>query len=169
MNKIVIAVCSHFIEVWRQASMEKYPTRSVEYMLAWIIVCWSARLVAPGDVLVGPIYKYHLAIMPEIVWGSIGVFVGLVTLYALFRNGGWEKSPFLRLVGASFSAMWWLSLFLLYSAAVETGAPDFPMRSAYPVLIFFSLYSCYRCGQDHTLMKSPPAQIPVEGVKSNGG
>lgn len=135
------------------AGNEKYPTRSVEYLLAWVILSWSFRVLLPGDMMAGPAFKYMLALMPEGVWGVVGVVIGVSRLYALARNGHWKRSPMLRFIGAAFGVNWWLALFVLYTAAVFGGAPDFPMRWSFAVFVFFELYSCFRCGQDITTMK----------------
>lgn len=151
------------------AASERYPTRSVEYLLAWVMFVWGVRVLWPGDVLVGPTYQYLTVIAPEPVWGSLGVIVAMLRLYALARNGGWKRSPMLRLFGATLGLIWWLVMMVLFQIAIETGAADFPMRAAYPVFIFFEIYSCFRCGQDHEAMKiknarpDRPAESPGHG------
>ncbi len=139
--------------LFRHAAKERYPTRSVEYLLAWVMIAWGLRVVWPGPVLVGPTYGYLLVIAPEVVWGALGIIVGALRIYALVRNGSWQRSPLLRFIGATLGLIWWLILAVLFSAAVAGGAPDFPMRAVYPVFMFFEAYSCFRCGQDHTAMK----------------
>lgn len=136
----------------RHAAAERYPTRSVEYMLAWVMIAWSARVLWPGDIMVGPIYRHLLALADEPFWGAVGVAVGMLRLYALIRNGGWRRSPLARFCGALIGLNFWLVLFALYSAAVNSGAQDFPIRVVFPVFVFFEAYSCYRCGQDHAAM-----------------
>ncbi len=136
------------------AANEKYPTRSVEYLLAWVMVAWSLRVVWPGDVMMGPAFRYLIAIAPEPIWGWFGLIVGILRVYALARNGHWRRSPHWRLTGAALGLNWWLMLFVLYTAAVMDGAPDFPMRWSFAVFIYFEAYSCFRCGQDIETMKA---------------
>lgn len=136
------------------ASNEKYPTRSVEYMLAWVMITWSLRVVWPGEIMTGPAFKFMTALMREQVWGAIGLAIGLIRLYALARNGHWRRSPLWRFIGAASGLNWWLALLVLYSAAVFDGAPDFPLRWALGVFAYYEAYSCFRCGQDYTAMKA---------------
>jgi hypothetical protein len=149
MRTLAFGLARRLIE---HASSERYPTRSVEYLLAWVMIAWSARVLWPGDMMIGPTYKYLIIIAPEWFWGALGVTVGAGRIYSLIRNGGWALSPKLRFIGAAFGLNWWLALMVLYTVAVETGAPDFPMRAAYPVFMFFEIYSCFRCGQDNRAM-----------------
>lgn len=148
MTKTIAAKVA--IAAFKHAMAEKYPTRSVEYMLAWMMIAWSARVLWPGAIMIGPTYRYLLALAPETTWGWLGLLVGFSRLYALLRNGGWKQSALLRFIGALMGLNFWLVLMALYSAAVDGGAPDFPQRWVYPVFMFFEAYSCYRCGQDHT-------------------
>lgn len=136
----------------RHALAEKYPTRSVEYLLAWVMIAWSGRVLWPGDIMVGLTYQHLLAIAPEPAWGVFGLIVGGLRIVALIRNGGWKQSPMARFLCALLGLNFWLVLTALYSAAIVSGAQDFPFRAAFPVFMFFEAYSCYRCGQDHAAM-----------------
>ncbi|UFW75219.1 hypothetical protein [Bradyrhizobium sp. WU425] len=145
---------------FRHAAYEKYPTRTVEHMLAWMILVWSASVAVPGNMMRGPTYQYLLAIAGEGFWGWTGVGLGVLRLVALYINGNWRRTPVLRFVGAMSGLVWWLILSALYGLAVQNGAPDFPMRYVLVVFIFFEAYSCYRCGQDHA---SPSARDSGNG------
>lgn len=142
----------------RHALAERYPTRSVEYLLAWVMIVWGSFALWPGDIMVGPIYRHLLALAPEPFWGALGISVGLLRLYALVRNGGWKASPVARFAGALMGLNFWLVLFALYTAAIRSGAPDFPFRGAFCVFIFFEAYSCFRCGQDYSAMRERAGQ-----------
>jgi hypothetical protein len=130
------------------AKSERYPTRSVEYMLAWMIIGWSFVVAIPGPILTGPIYSYMTFDAPEWLWATIGLTVGFLRLFALIRNGGWSKSPYLRLIGACLGFNFWLILTVLYGAAVLGGAQLSPNFGCLPVFMFFEAYSSFRCGQD---------------------
>lgn len=127
---------------------ERYPTRSVEYMLAWMLVAWSFMVALPGAMLQGSQYQYMTLFMPEAAWAAIGITVGALRLFALIRNGSWSRSPYLRLAGASVGFIFWQFLALLYGIAFMHGAPLFPMYGCLPVFMFFEAYSSFRCGQD---------------------
>lgn len=130
------------------ADSHKYPTRSVEYMLAWMMVAWSAMLALPGKMLVGPHYSYLVQLMPESSWAGVGLSIGFLRLFALVRNGNWKRSPYFRLLGATVGFNFWFVLFALYGIAIMGGAPAFPMFGCLPVFMFFEVYSAFRCGQD---------------------
>lgn len=136
---------------------ERYPTRTVEHMLAWMILAWSGSLLWPGHLMVGPQYKYLVTVLPEHLWGLGGVVLGALRLVALYLNGNWRRSPGLRFLGAMTGMIWWLILYALYWVAVQRGATDFPMRYVFVVMICFEAYSCYRCGQDHASPKARDA------------
>lgn len=144
---VVLAAMKHAIS-------EKYPTRSVEYMLAWMSLAWSARVLWPGDIMVGPTYVPLITVAPEYVWGVFGLIFGAARIVGLIANGGWKRSPLVRLVCAFIGFQFWLVLFALYSTAVFSGAPDFPFRTVLLVPMFFEVYSCYRCGQDHATVRA---------------
>lgn len=146
--------------LFRYAASERYPTRTVEHMLAWMIIVWSAAVVMPGNMMQGPNYQYLLAIADERFWGWSGIVLGAQRLIALYINGNWRRTPILRFVGAMTGMVWWLILSALYGLGVQNGAPDFPMRYVFIVFIFFEGYSCFRCGQDHA---SPAARSPGDG------
>ena len=143
--------------LFRHAASEKYPTRTVEHMLAWSLVVWSGAVAFPGKMLVGPTFEYLLVIAPEPWWGYSGVVLGSARLAALYINGNWRRSPGLRLIGAIFGLVWWLIVSALYAVAVKQGAPDFPMRYVLFVFLCFEIYSCFRCGQDHASPKARDA------------
>lgn len=140
--------------LFRHAASERYPTRTVEHMLAWMIVVWSGAVAWPGSMMQGPSYQYLLVIAPEAFWGVTGVAIGSLRLLALYINGNWRRTPVLRFVGAMAGLVWWLILAALYWLAIQNGAPDFPMRYVFTVFMFFEGYSCFRCGQDHAAARS---------------
>lgn len=144
------------------AASEKYPTRSVEYMLACMTLVFSYSLILPGEMIAQPLSKYIVAVAPEGLWGIIGAVVSVIRIAALVMNGGYRQSPLLRFIGAAMGLNWWLILFVLYTISVDLGAHDFPMRRVFLVLIFFEAYSCFRCGQDQATMKAKEASTAAE-------
>lgn len=135
--------------LFRVAGSERQPTRQVEYLLAWSGLIWSLAVLKPGRILAGAQYEYLLAIAPEVLWGMVGVMLGVLRLVALAINGAWRRTPGLRFIGGATGLIWWLVLAALYSLAVQKGAADFPMRHVLGVFIYYEAFSCYRCGQDH--------------------
>lgn len=144
--------------LFRHAASEKYPTRTVEQMLAVALAVWAGACAAPTKMMNGPTFEYLLVIAPETTWGYIGVFFGLLRLFGLYLNGNWRRSPLLRFAGAMVGLIWWIIISALYWLAVKNGAPDFPMRYVIFVFIYFEVYSCFRCGQDHASPKARDAR-----------
>lgn len=142
--------------VFRRTISERYPTRTVEHMLGWVVLVWSASVIWLSPVLKSAEYEFLRAVMPLGIWGAIGVMLGFSRLLALFINGNWRRTPGMRLVCAATGLIWWLILSALYWAAVQKGALDFPMRYVLPVFIAFEAYSCFRCGQDLSSMPQAP-------------
>lgn len=153
--------------LFRHAASERYPTRTVEHMLAWVLLVWSASLALPGNMMRGPAFEYLLLIAPEWWWGAAGVIGATMRLVALYINGNWHRTPGLRFIGAMTGLIWWLVISALYALAVAHGAPDFPMRLVFLVFVSFEAYSCYRCGQDHAAPKARDAGAP-DGGAGNG-
>lgn len=151
------------------ASSTRYPTRTVEHAFAWIIVAWSYSVLMPGDMMIGPVFRPMLALMPEQAWGWVGLSIGLLRIAALITNGHWHPTPELRLIGALWGTMFWIALAYCYYVAIAAGAPDFPMRRAFYVLIFCELYSCYRCGQDMTIRNKKATSNPRGSVGAGYG
>lgn len=123
-------------------------TRTVEFMLSWLMVGWGAVVLLPGSVIVGPTSEFLLYLFSEPTWGALALFIGSARLVALVINGSWQRSPLLRFVGAAIGVMWWTSQGAIYWIAVSRGGLPFPNLSIYPVFVFFEAYSCFRCGQD---------------------
>lgn len=123
------------------AISENYPTRSVEYLLSWALIGWSIMAMLPGRLL--PVEL--LAFAPAWLWGTVGIATGFMRLFALMRNGGWKRSPYLRLIGACLGFNCWL---ILAVTSLSAGAPMFPMFGCLPAFLFFEAYSSFRCGQD---------------------
>lgn len=167
MNPVIIAKIDMAV-FRRRVAIERYPTRTVEHLLAWIILLWSAAAFAPGEIMTGPAFVYLLKLAPEYVWGGIGVVVSAARLVALFINGRWYRSPTLRLLGAASGLVWWMLVTGLYWAATRDGGFDFPMRWAIFALIGGEGYSCYRCGQDREAARlkeaADRAQTSNDGV-----
>ena len=136
------------------ATSDKGHTRAVEYMLAWLMIGGGALVLMPGAVIVGPTSEFLLHLMTEPAWGIVALTIGLARLTALIINGAWRRTPLLRFAGAALGLMWWTSQGAIYWIAVVRGGLPFPNLSIYPVFVFFEAYSCFRCGQDASALRS---------------
>ena len=122
-------------------------TRSVEWMLALLMVAWGLALLAPMDTFASPVYRYLAALAPEEVWGAFSVGIGASRMVALYVNGAWRRTPLIRAGGAVLGVVWWITLGFL--VAFGTQGQPFPAGLAfYPVCIAFEALSCFRSGFD---------------------
>lgn len=125
-----------------------YPTRSGEALVAWMTLMWSGSILAYPEMMQGAQFDPMRAILSPNGWGAMGAAFATFRLVALISNGHWRPSPELRLVGAIYSAMFWIALSYCYYAAVANGAPDFPFRRVLYVVIGFEFYACLWIGHD---------------------
>ena len=129
------------------AASEKHPTRSVEYMLTWLGLSWSLMIGIP-HVVIPPSIAVFFTVVPILAWVAAGIIIGGLRLFALIRNGGWSKSPWLRMIGAALGFNFWLAVGAFYVLGFFEGRPILPLHGCIPVVMFFEAYSCFRCGQD---------------------
>lgn len=125
----------------------QHQTRSVEWLLAFLMVAWGAGLMLPGNTMELQHYRHLAALAPEPVWAAWSMSIGIARLAALYINGSWSRSPLIRAGGAALGVIWWLILgYLLY-----TGRAGGPLPAAlmwYPVFCGFELYSAWRGARD---------------------
>jgi hypothetical protein len=98
--------------------------RSPEWISALFMIWWGVALAMPGDTMAGPSFsafdRYGLT---EEFWawafGSMGAARGV----ALYINGRWPKTPWVRMTGALFGAVSWMQVaWLLFAGStLETG------------------------------------------------
>jgi len=123
-------------------------TRSVEWLLASMMVAWGVGLMLPGDTMLLPQYRLLAAIAPEPVWAAWSLSMGSIRIIALYVNGSWRRTPLLRVMGATLGLIWWLVLgFLFKSAADGSGALPAGLMW-FPVFIGFEGYSIVRGARD---------------------
>lgn len=121
-------------------------TRSVEWLLAALMVAWGVGLMLPGDSMSLPQYKLLAVLAPEYVWSSWSISIGLIRIVALYVNGSWKRTPLIRSTCAGFGIIWWLVLIFLFKGATDGPVPAGLMF--YPVFIAFEGYSVYRGARD---------------------
>lgn len=127
--------------------MQSHQTRSVEWLLALLMVTWGVGLLLPGNTMALQSYRYLAAIAPEPVWAAWSISIGAARLVALYVNGSWRRSPLIRAGGAALGVIWWLILGFLLLNGTQGG----PLPAAlmwYPVFCGFEFYSVYRGARD---------------------
>lgn len=123
-------------------------TRSVEWLLASMMVAWGVGLMLPGDTMSLPQYRLLGAIAPEYVWAAWSVSIGGIRVLALYINGSWRRTPLFRVAGASLGMIWWLVLGFLFKAAADGSGAISAGLLWFPVFIFFEGYSIVRGARD---------------------
>ncbi|MDI4231468.1 hypothetical protein OZ411_01395 [Bradyrhizobium sp. Arg237L] len=122
-------------------------TRSVEWLLASMMLAWGFGLLLPGDTMSLPQHRMLGAIAPEFVWAAWSVSIGAVRVVALYINGSWRRTPLFRVAGASLGLIWWIVLGFLFWTAVA-GGPWPAELMWFPVFIAFEGYSIFRGARD---------------------
>jgi hypothetical protein len=122
-------------------------TRSVEWLLACMMVAWGIGLLLPGDTMSLPQFRMLGVIAPEPVWAVWSISMGAVRVAALYINGSWRRTPLLRVLGASFGLIWWLVLGFLFKTSAD-GGPVPAGLLWFPVFIAFEGYSIVRGARD---------------------
>lgn len=123
-------------------------TRSVEWLLACLMLTWGVILLAPSESFTLPAYRWLATMGEERVWGGLALGIGTLRVAALYVNGSWRRTPLIRAFGAVVCLMWWVSVGALLIFGVEPGKPLPAGFAFYPVFALFEAYSCYRSGLD---------------------
>src|SRR5690242_10634342 len=98
-------------------------TRSVEWLLACMMIMWGFGLLLPGDSLSLPQYHMLGLIAPEPVWASWSVSIGTVRVVALYINGSWRRTPLIRGLCAILGMIWWAILAFLFISSIQMETP----------------------------------------------
>jgi hypothetical protein len=86
-------------------------------------------------------------------WGSILTGVGLIRLVALWRNGGWVPSPWIRLMTAGVSACIWA----LFALGLQQAFVLLPIFLGF---IVADIYSAGRASTDARLSRDERLRQP---------
>lgn len=123
--------------------------RALEWLLAGVMLTWCVILAQPFDTFDQPSFSGLAAIGSEHFWTWACGLIAAARLGALYVNGAWVPSPWVRLATALLSACFWLQVVLGMAATgiVTTGL------AVYPWFIFCDLYSVGRAAQDARLSR----------------
>lgn len=147
---------SHMI-VLRFPTPTHFRVRALEWLLAGIMCTWAVILAQPEQSFGSAPFTALARIAPESVWVVICAAIGTSRLAALYVNGAWIPSPWVRLVTALASALFWLQVVLGMAGPagiVSTGL------AVYPWLLACDLYSMGRAAQDARLSREARALKP---------
>jgi hypothetical protein len=90
---------------------QSFRERAMEWSTAAGLLGWGLILSMPEPRFERPFYQPLEHIMPEHVWAMISTVIGVMSLTALFINGAWRRTPFLRQIGCIFRMFVWGGLF----------------------------------------------------------
>lgn len=146
--------------VVRFPTVTHFRVRALEWLIAGVMLTWGVILAQPYHSLDQPQYGPLLRIGDEQFWMAVCFTIAALRLMALYVNGAWVPSPWVRMVTALFSAVFWLQVVLgvATTGIVSTGL------AVYPWFLLCDLYSVGRAAQDARLsrearMAKPEAPI----------
>ena len=124
-----------------------FAVRSLEWFNAITLFSWGSYVTLhPGLFTMDDrvtLYQGLLRIMPQEAWGFTATLVALVQLFALFINGRWGLTPWLRAATSILSVGAWFFVSAgIYLAGSNTGL------AVYPVLMLAGAFSAYRAASD---------------------
>lgn len=139
--------------VLRIPSPTHFRVRALEWGLSWIMLAIGLCLYLPFPTLDQQPFAPIRALGDDYFWGTALVLLSLVRVCALWRNGGWEPSPIIRVVTAVFSSAVW-SLFAL--GLVNA----FVLLPIFIGFIFADIYSVGRAATDARLSRDERRKQP---------
>lgn len=131
-----------------------FRVRALEWGLAAVLITCALILAQPAATFDNPAF-HQLAritlpgIGAETLWTWACLVIGVARLLALYVNGAWVPSPWVRLACSLLSALFWTQLVLGL-----VGVPTVPLGlGIFPWFVVADLYSAMRAGQDARLTK----------------
>lgn len=134
------------------ASLFRIRTRSLEMMLATLMVTCGVTLLWPGETFLLPHWSVMRATIKEETLGGWLVCVGIIRWIAIWINGRMTTSPLLRILGCGCGGAFWLGLTMaVWESFTEKLYYGYGVPLFFPVSVtclFAEIYSAYRCGVD---------------------
>lgn len=124
-----------------------FAVRSLEWFNAITLFSWGGYVSLHPGLFTGPgkdvLYRGLLQIMPQESWGFAATLVASIQLFALFVNGRWGLTPWLRAATSILSVGAWFFVSAgIYLAGSNTGL------AVYPVLMLAGAFSSFRAASD---------------------
>lgn len=130
-------------------------TRALEIVLSGILFLLGLVLVQQGETFSSAVFGFVRGMITEEAAGTICIAIGMFRLTAIFINGMWVRSPFLRGAGCCLGFSVWLTLSAgIYEATVMPGGTVGALPVLLAILPAFAvaeLFSAARCGIDAVL------------------
>lgn len=146
--------------VLRVPSLTHFRVRALEWLLAAITATMGVILLNPYPTLDSPIFRVLVEVMPESVWQWVFVTIGVTRLLALYRNGAWVPSPWVRMTTALLSVVIWVWVSI---GCAMTGTA-YLLLAIFPWFIIGDLYAVGRAAKDARLTREARAALPEAPV-----
>jgi hypothetical protein len=131
--------------------------RMAEWLTSAIMIVFALTLMLPGDLVADSAtfaFFARLHITELILASSMGVVAGM-RMIALYINGSWRRTPWIRMAGAILGAgmFGFLSVSFFWPFCFGL-VPDLsPQSGIYAVLATFDIIAAYRSGFDAKLVR----------------
>ena len=135
--------------VVRFPSPTHFRVRALEWLLAGVMITWAVILFQPEQSFTNPSFHIIARLADEELVAWCCLIIGLARLAALYVNGAWVPSPWVRLFCALISAVFWLQI-ALGMAATATATTGL---AVYPWFVLCDLYSVWRAARDARLSR----------------
>lgn len=132
--------------MWIQLK-KHFEARIPEWFNAFMLMAWGSFLVLVPDIFTGPtsiVFSGMSDFARQEIWGFGAFVVGTIRTVALFINGRWGLTPFVRLATSFLSVFVW---FWVCVGLYRTGLPQTGMI-VYPGLMALDMYSAFRAASD---------------------
>jgi hypothetical protein len=142
--------------VVRFPTMTHFRARALEWQVAGITLMSSILLVAPINTLDNEVFQGMRAWGNDNVWAAVFALVACLRLFALWRNGAWVPSPWIRYATAVLSAgIWGIVCFNIISVAW-----GFLITAPFIGMVFSDIYSAGRATTDARLSRDDRLKQP---------
>jgi hypothetical protein len=139
-----------FLARGREHLRDHLADRGLEWFSAFVMVAWGVTLALPGDTLAAPSFgPFHRFGLTETFWAWMFGTVGTARIVALYINGTWPTTPYIRMAGALFGALSWSQVaFLVTEGWVEIFHSAPTGTGVYGLLALADLVSIHRAAYD---------------------
>ena len=121
-----------------------FKARQFEWGMGLLLLVWAVNIAVVPAAFDQPTFGAIRSVASPLVWTVICCAIAALRLGALYINGTWRASPFIRAGTAALSGLFWtaLALGLWASRLPNTGVP------IYLGVASFDLYGAYQASKD---------------------
>lgn len=133
---------------------QHWPARKLEWLMSGFMITWGWYVLLNPQLFTAPETAAVLSgltslsdpftLYPALLWGGTAFTIGLGRGVALFVNGAWTRTPYIRLI-ASFASMFIITQIII--GLWKSGVPNLGLV-VYPWFVIADLLSTYRAGVD---------------------